>query len=432
MFDGAMAATDGDGPAQNGAAPNPAETSSDPAEGASKHETRSEKQTIVFVAGSIEGLDALEKALPASAEAIILSPDGDGVRQIAEHLDGRVGLRSIHVITHGSAGEVSLGNVTLSRDTLDDHRADLASWGNTLADGGDILFYGCNVGEGESGRDFVASLAEATGVDVAASDDDTGNGTAADWALEVASGSIDAENLFRDGAPDGFTGVLAAPTLTGLSNQTFDQNTVKAAHQTIGTGAVFNDPDGTLSSGAQLQVVNTAASQNYLESLWIDTDGTGISITGVTDTVNGYESQVTVDGTLVGTVGGGSSGGTLSFNFNTDATIAHVDKIIENITYRNINDDPAASRTIQFTFDDGTGATVVRTIDVAITAGNEAPRHRTSVAIESIDSVRDKESIDGPGWWVDRYPAAVFDNATLGGDTRIRLGIDENSTKSGY
>ena len=212
MFDGAMAATDGDGPAQNGAAPNPAETSSDPAEGASKHETRSEKQTIVFVAGSIEGLDALEKALPASAEAIILSPDGDGVRQIAEHLDGRVGLRSIHVITHGSAGEVSLGNVTLSRDTLDDHRADLASWGNTLADGGDILFYGCNVGEGESGRDFVASLAEATGVDVAASDDDTGNGTAADWALEVASGPIDAENLFRDSAPDGRAG---SPNLDG-------------------------------------------------------------------------------------------------------------------------------------------------------------------------------------------------------------------------
>ena len=54
------------------------------------------------------------------------------------------------------------------------------------------MLYGCNVGTGAIGQQFVESLAQLTGADVAASDDVTGGVVAGgDWALESTTGPIE-------------------------------------------------------------------------------------------------------------------------------------------------------------------------------------------------------------------------------------------------
>ena len=75
------------------------------------------------------------------------------------------------------------------------------------AEGGDLLIYGCHFGAGTTGRLAVQALARATGADVAASDDLTGNAAlGGDWDLEVTEGDVAVQPLAT--LQEGFTGVL--------------------------------------------------------------------------------------------------------------------------------------------------------------------------------------------------------------------------------
>jgi len=120
------------------------------------------------------------------ANVVLLDPERDGVVQITEFLDGQNDVSALHVITHGSADGVTLGNARLGASTLDGYADQLAEWSEALTSDADILLYGCSVGADQA---FLAGLAGVTGADVAASTDPTGNG---DWDLEAAVGAIEA------------------------------------------------------------------------------------------------------------------------------------------------------------------------------------------------------------------------------------------------
>ena len=90
----------------------------------------------------------------------------------------------------------TLGTARLSADTLEFYTQQLRNWGEAFAADGDILFYGCNLAEGQFGQSLVARIADLTGADVAASDDPTGSeALGGDWSLEVATGSIETASL---------------------------------------------------------------------------------------------------------------------------------------------------------------------------------------------------------------------------------------------
>ena len=67
-----------------------------------------------------------------------------------------------------------LGSTVLDSGNLASYGVQLASIGGSLTDTGDILLYGCNMAKGDIGLQFITSLAQYTGADVAASDDSTG------------------------------------------------------------------------------------------------------------------------------------------------------------------------------------------------------------------------------------------------------------------
>ncbi|NLC71635.1 MAG: DUF4347 domain-containing protein, partial [Desulfuromonadaceae bacterium] len=132
----------------------------------------------------------------ADYEIHILDSSRDGFEQVREFLDGRSDISAIHIFSHGSENQIKLGDSVLSLAELDQKRDQVALWGEALTGNRDILLYGCNVAAGESGFEFVRSLADATGADVAASDDATGMG--GDWVLEHSSGQVETSSIAVD------------------------------------------------------------------------------------------------------------------------------------------------------------------------------------------------------------------------------------------
>jgi Ca2+-binding RTX toxin-like protein len=150
-------------------------------------------RSILFIDSSVEDYSSLIESLPGDYEVVMLESDRDGVFQIANYLSSYSDLAAVHIISHGSAGQLSLGNTTLNSTNLDAYQRALAAIGSALSEQGDILLYGCNVAAGEVGQSFIDNLAELTGADVAASDDLTG--VDGDWKLEVADGQIESQGL---------------------------------------------------------------------------------------------------------------------------------------------------------------------------------------------------------------------------------------------
>ena len=169
--------------------------------------------SVIFIDGALPDLQAILSGLDPSVTAIVLDPAQDGIQQMADALAGMSGLDAIHIISHGSSGQINLGTAQLSQDTLAQYQTQLATIGHALSSTGDLLLYGCNVAQGEVGQAFILALASATGADVAASTDLTGAAfLGGNWQLEVATGGIETNALNAD-----IAGVLADTVPGGLS-----------------------------------------------------------------------------------------------------------------------------------------------------------------------------------------------------------------------
>ena len=176
--------------------------------------------TIVFIDGAVSDPAVLASAAPAGAEIVMLDGRSDGLDQIAAALAGRSNIEAVHIVSHGAAGELILGNATITSGNLAAHADDLAIIKSALSATGDILLYGCDVAAGPGGEAFVAKFAGMTGADVAASVDDTGSAArGGNWTLEDHVGAIEATTI----AAADYDGLLAplilsattAPIVTG-------------------------------------------------------------------------------------------------------------------------------------------------------------------------------------------------------------------------
>ena len=147
---------------------------------------------IVFIDAAIPDYQTLIAGLPNNSTYFVLDAQKDGIEQIEQCLAGYSNLDSIQILSHGSQGSLYLGNTVLSNNTLKKYQDQLTNIGSHLKDTGDILLYGCNVAQGDTGLQFIDALAKATGADVAASNDITGSATFnGNWQLEATIGSID-------------------------------------------------------------------------------------------------------------------------------------------------------------------------------------------------------------------------------------------------
>ncbi len=140
---------------------------------------------------------------------------------------------------------------------------------------------------------------------------------------------------------------MTAPTLTGLTNQTFAENTVNATPQIIDSNVTFTDPDNDFTGGtlvvSGLLAEDTVAIQTGLVIyasggvVYYDADGAGGGAA-----------------VAIGTVTGGA-GSSLTVTFNASATSAMLELVIESLTYANSSDTPTASRSLSITIIDAAG-----------------------------------------------------------------------------
>jgi len=192
--------------------------------------------SFVVIDSRVTNFNALIASFAADSEYVVLDLERDGMVQIVEALAGKSGYSSIQIISHGAPGAITLGSTMLDSTALHGYSAELATIGSALLPAGDLMLYGCNVGAGDVGQQFVNMLAQLAGANVAASDDLTGAATfGGDWGLEVQNGAIESvvqplvglEGVLANSAP-----TLSVPTSAVVFASTIDYITGSAA-QTV-------------------------------------------------------------------------------------------------------------------------------------------------------------------------------------------------------
>ncbi|MEL7143002.1 MAG: DUF4347 domain-containing protein [Cyanobacteria bacterium J06573_11] len=212
---------------------------------------------LVFVDAGLGHLDTLTQTL-ASERIVLIDAKEDGIQKITDVLSTQQDLLSVHILSHGASGALTLGNSVLSQETIGSYKHDLQSWGTALLGEGDLFFYGCDLAAGEKGVEFVEEIAAIAQADVAASEDVTGHvSLGGDWDLEFATGDVSAALSI-----EGYAGVL--PTYRG--------NT----YQLTGAGSWEAAQSEAARLGGSLVAINDAAEQAWLNStfgtserLWI-------------------------------------------------------------------------------------------------------------------------------------------------------------------
>jgi uncharacterized repeat protein (TIGR02059 family) len=254
---------------------------------------------VLFIDSRVPDLQAIMAAARPGVKVVILDPSESGVAQMAKALEGLHGLASISVVSHGDEGVLLLGNGPLFSGNLQQHEADLKTIGAALHPDGDLLLYGCDVGAGDVGAQFLRSLAEMTGADVAASDDSTAGAVrGGDWDLEVATGEVANSSALNLPQLDTYDHLLVTTSVSTLAD-------LKTA---ITTGVSDNVDDVITLTG-------------------------NISLTGFSDTI----SITVTDGHTLQIVGGGFAidGANKARILDVNTSGANSKVALDNITIRN-------------------------------------------------------------------------------------------------
>ncbi|OQS22377.1 Ig-like domain-containing protein [Chromobacterium violaceum] len=285
MFDGAVAASVGEAahhvdPAHDAARVDAQQRHGETAaavaaaaqqrEAATARDTHAQGPQVVFVESNVVNYQSLIAQLPANYQVVILDSSKDGLAQIAQWAQSHSGYSAIHIISHGQENDLQLGTLQLTSANVGSHQAELATIGQALRPGGDILLYGCDVAEGSDGAALVNAIARESGRVTAGSTDATGAASlGGDWTLEYATGKLHAATLDLPA----YHGLLTQPT---SGTTTFDNL----------DGAVYN-PSGSTDTANNLNgwnfVMQLGQTNNGNQSIIVEKPSTAETVDGYSD-----------------------------------------------------------------------------------------------------------------------------------------------------
>jgi len=235
-------------------------------------EARNERKNIVFIDSQVKDYREITKSFRENTEVYLINSNEDGFKRIDEVLKDRENINALHLIGHGSAGQILFGNAFLNNDTIDSYKSTLSSIGQSLTDTGDILFYGCNVASTDQGQLLIKKISEITKADIAASDDITGKD--GDWVLENKLGIVETQN-FKIGGYN--------HDLVSWGNMSSSSNSVGISHLYGTQIETSSTPDLTKDANDNS---NTSAYDWFVYR-----ERSGVSIS-----TNTYVSEVDIDG----------------------------------------------------------------------------------------------------------------------------------------
>ena len=164
---------------------------------------------LVLVDRNIKDYYLFSKLSKPGVEVIELPKEANGLDFLIKTLEQYQGLSAVHIFSHANAGELLLGNTNVGKKALQNNVEAFNKLNKAIVKGGDLLFYGCELGKGKEGEEFLDIIKGNTHVDVAASNNLTGNADYnGDWELEIHKGNIEAKPLPESIAMKDFTGVL--------------------------------------------------------------------------------------------------------------------------------------------------------------------------------------------------------------------------------
>ena len=271
---------------------------------------------LAFVDSKIKNSDVLIKGINPDIKAVVLNAESDGIQQIADYLENKSGIDSIHILSHGRDAEITIAKASLSAKTIDNYEPFLSSIGQAMSEHGDILFYGCDVTKSDDGLNLIESIAKMTGADVAASTDKTGNASlGGNWNLESATGKIDS-NISFSREHSQFSGLLGTPAVSNGGSTGY----IKDAAAVVVSSSITVE-NGSAYGGGRLQVAITSADSS--ETLNLTKVDSAVTTNGIVSAVGslvylGNGSSADQIG-VIDSTNDGSSGKTLQIDFISNA-----------------------------------------------------------------------------------------------------------------
>lgn len=274
---------------------------------------------LVIIDEAVPNKAELYKALSPRAIAVEISSQADGLKQLISVLQGYKNLKALHIFSHAMNGVLLLGNRQVTAENIQQNAELFSAVNSAVKENGDLLFYGCNLAEGQEGEALLEIVSHNTHVDVAASNDLTGSDDlGGDWDLEISRGDIESNAPFSEKALQEYTAVLAPETYTSGSFCTAGCGVGAASFTSLDGDFVFT---GVASSSAEnVYAYNTFRANDgmYLSfqtSLDGDTNG---ALIFTADNVDVYSFELTnlvystyggscLGGSVVGDVAGGGT-----------------------------------------------------------------------------------------------------------------------------
>lgn len=296
---------------------------------------------LVFVDSRVEDYESLLDAIASQNdssrqfEIVFVDLSRDGIDQISDVLQGHSNLDAIHIVSHGSAGQIELGNLQLNQQSLDGYAGQIAGWAGSLATDADLLFYGCDLAN-EDGELLLETIAELCDCDVAASDDVTGHqDLGGDWVLEYTIGDVSTDIAFGFAAQSSWFSTLAvSPTqsVPGAQSVTENQSLVFSGANAV----TVSDSDAGLDTRMQVSLtvndgVLTLSQTNGLEIISGADGSSSLVIDGLESDLNAALNGLTFtpDADYVGAV-------------SLDVSTAIAADLLGNYTFEGNANDQAA------------------------------------------------------------------------------------------
>ncbi len=168
---------------------------------------------LVIIDAAVPDKQVFYRGIKPGAEIIELDANQPGLTQLKQVLSSYQNLQALHIVSHADDGVLQLGNSKVDATALKQEMDTFAALKGALADGADVLLYGCDLAKGEAGEELLALIQQETQLDVAASVNKTGAAElAGDWELELQRGQIDTELPFLAKSLKDFSEVLAQKT----------------------------------------------------------------------------------------------------------------------------------------------------------------------------------------------------------------------------
>jgi hypothetical protein len=200
-----------------------------------------------------------QSALGRRTEILHVSSTEDGTAAITQAI-GKITqsgnkVSAIHIVSHGSDGEFVIGNKVINEASLRLHPEQIGAWSLGLADGADLLIYGCDFASTTRGQLLAQSLAAVTGADVAGNSAKTGSkALGGDWSLDVNIGTIESNIIVSEGAQSSWQHLLSIDSLGSPSR-------------------VSESPDGDQSTGPFNYSLDTSSESTGGDKIAVDANG---------------------------------------------------------------------------------------------------------------------------------------------------------------